>query len=192
MTRGKLILLMGPTGSGKSVLMEHVRATFPDISYLRTYTTRPRRSALENADYAFIDQPAFDAMAEGGELIEYAHLEKGSYGTPKKDVEDGLAAGRLIIKEMEVQGIRQVLAKLPREDVKIVYVDAGSWEEHERRVRARAEISEDELAKRKERHDNELPFKPQADVVVENLPGKLEEAKEALTAALLSIREGKI
>ena len=188
MTRGTLILVMGPTGSGKSVLMEHVREQLPEIQYLRTYTTRERRSALENASYQFIDKPSFEKMVADQEFIEWAEFAGNLYGTRKADIEEGLSAGRTLIKEMEVQGIRQMLAQLPREEVKIVYIDAGSWEELERRARARGSITEEALAKRKQRYDDELPFKAQADVVVENLPDRLEEAKAALVSALLSIR----
>ncbi len=191
MSRGTLILVMGPTGSGKSVLMEHVRTTFPGIKYLRTYTTRERRSALENASYQFIDAPAFEKMIENNEFIEWAKFGGNLYGTSKTEIEENLSEGNTLIKEMEVQGIRQMLEQLPREEVKVIYIDAGSWEELERRVRARAPITEEELAKRKQRYDDELPFKAQADFVVENLPGELEKAKAALTAALLSIEGDK-
>ncbi len=186
MARGTLILVMGPTGSGKSVLMEHVRMRFPGIQYLRSYTTRARRSALENASYEFIDQTVFDTMVAEGQFAEWARFGNACYGTRKVDIEDGLVAGHTLIKEMEVQGIRQMLAQLPRDEVKIIYVDAGSWEELERRVRARAPISDEELAKRKQRHEDELPFKTIADVVVPNLPDKLDDAKVAFEEALLS------
>jgi guanylate kinase len=191
MARGSFIIVMGPTGSGKSVLMQHVREQFPTIKFLKSYTTRARRSAFESEDYVFLEQPAFDKMVEEGAFIEWARFGSGSYATSKADIEEALASGTTLIKEMEVQGIRQILAQLPRDEVKIIYIDAGSWEELERRVRARAPITEEELAKRKQRYDDEFPFKAQADVVIENLPGKLEEAKAALTNAILSIQGEK-
>ena len=187
MARGTLILIIGPTGSGKSVLIDHVHEQFPDIRYLKTYTTRARRSAFESAHYEFIDDATFDRMIADSVFIEWAQFGSARYGTSRKDLEEGIAAGAILLKEMEVQGIRQMLAQLPREELQLFFIDAGSWDDLVRRVRARAPISDEELEKRKKRYDDELPFKEMADVVIRNYDGELEEAKKAFADAVLSI-----
>jgi guanylate kinase len=192
MARGALILIIGPTGSGKSVLIDYIHKEFPEIGYLKTYTTRARRSSMESAHYEFIDDAAFDSMIAAGDFIEWAHFGGARYGTSRTNLEEGLAAGKVLLKEMEVQGIRQTMEQLPREELKLFYVDAGSWDELEKRVRARAPITEEELAKRRQRYDDELPFKDNADVVIRNYAGELEEAKtrfkEAVHAVIESVR----
>jgi guanylate kinase len=97
-----------------------------------------------------------------------------------------MSEGKTLIKEMEVQGIRQVQQKMI-DDLVLIYIDAGSWDELERRVRARAPITEEELLQRKQRYDDELPFRDIADFVIENPVGKLEEAKTALCNAIASV-----
>lgn len=187
MKRGKLILLIGSTGSGKSVLMEHVRSVFPELVFLKSYTTRARRSALENASYEFVDDAAFDRLIAEQDFIEWAKFGNSRYGTRRSDVERGLEEGKIMLKEMEVQGVRQMLALLPRDEIRLIFIDAGMWDELERRVRARDAISEDELAKRKQRYEDELPFKESSDWIIVNEFGKLEEAKQAFEELLRSI-----
>ena len=83
-----------------------------------------------------------------------------------------------MLLEIEVQGVRQVLASMPKDEVVTVYVDAGSWEDLEQRIRARAPITDDELEKRRKRFDDELTFKPEATYIVRNGNGELEQAKK--------------
>lgn len=181
---GKLILVIGPTGSGKSVLMSYVHERFPEIVFPITYTTRERRPGVENSSYRFITVEEFESMKNAGEFLEWAQFGNNFYGTSKSEIIDALAEGKILMKEMEVQGVRQVQDLLPADELVLMYIDAGSWEELEKRVRARAPITEDELAKRKHRYEDELPFREQAHYVIENLPGKLEEAKEAIAEAI--------
>ncbi|MDR3547800.1 MAG: guanylate kinase [Candidatus Pacebacteria bacterium] len=184
--RGKLILVIGPTGSGKSVLMNYVHERFADLVYATSCTTRERRPGNENTSYQFLTAEAFKERAEAGDFLEWAHYGENYYGTPKSEVTAALSQGKTLIKEMEVQGVRQVQEQLPG-DVVLIYIDAGSWEELEKRVRARAPITDAELEKRRQRFEDEFPFRELADYVVENPPGKLEEAKEDFAEAISSI-----
>ncbi len=186
--RGKLILVIGPTGSGKSVLMSYVHEQFPEIVFPITYTTRERRPGVENSSYRFISVEEFETMKNAGEFLEWAQFGNNFYGTSKSEIIDALAEGKILMKEMEVQGVRQVQDLLPADELVLMYIDAGSWEELEKRVRARAPITEDELAKRKHRYEDELPFKELSHYVIENLPGKLEDAKQAIEAAITTVQ----
>ena len=185
---GKFILVIGPTGSGKSVLISYIRETFPDIVFPATYTTREMRPGAENSSYKFISLDEFKAMEDAGDFVESAQFGGNYYGTSKKEIFEALSAEKILLKEMEVQGVRQIQDILSPEQLEIMYVDAGSWEELERRVRARAPITEEELAKRKLRYEDERPFKESADFVIQNYPGELEVAKEQIVSAINSIR----
>jgi guanylate kinase len=167
--------------------VEHVTKTLPNISYLKTYTTRAKRSATESAHYEFIDDATFDTMVAEGVFIEWAQFGSGRYGTSRKDFEDGIAAGKVMLKEMEVQGVRQMLAQLPREELKLFFIDAGTWDVLVARAQARAPITDEELEKRKKRYEDELPFKETADVVIQNYDGELEKAKAAFVDAVSAV-----
>ncbi len=189
-SRGKLILVIGPTGSGKSVLLSDIRERFPELVFAITYTTREKRPGYENAAYRFISAKEFEEKAQTGEFLEWAHFGENYYGTPKAEVLDALAEGKTLMKEMEVQGVRQVQEQMS-DDLVLIYIDAGTWDELERRVRERAPITDAELQKRKQRYDDEVPFKDIADFVIENPVGKLDEAKEALATAISSVLAGE-
>ena len=184
--RGKFIIILGPTGSGKSVLLNYIHERFPELVFSTSYTTREKRPGQENTSYTFVSKEEFEERIASGGFLEYAAYGANYYGTPKEEILEALAEGKILIKEMEVQGVRQVREQMPG-DLVLIYIDAGSWEELERRVRARAPISDEEMEKRKKRYADELPFKEVADFVVANTPGKLEEAQEALKTAISTV-----
>lgn len=176
--RGKLILIFAPTGSGKSVLINHIREAYPELTFLTSCTTREPRPGHENSSYTFLSVEDFKARIEAGEFLEWAEFGGNFYGTLKTEAENALGAGKVVIKEMDAQGVELVRAIMPPEELVVIYIDAGSWEELERRVRARAPITEEELASRKLRYVEELKMKEGADFVIHNLPGELESAKK--------------
>lgn len=180
MARGKLIIVFGPMGSGKGSLIRHATEQFPELSVLPSYTSRARRpDHVEGSHYRFVSAEEFKAMIDRGEFLEWAEFSQNYYGTRKADVEELLAGGKVVIKEMEVQGIRQVKEILPKEDLVTVFIDAGSWEELAERAVKRDHMSEEELERRKERYEDELTFAPEADVVIHNGRGQREEADRA-------------
>jgi guanylate kinase len=185
---GKFILIIGPTGSGKSVLISFIRERFPEIVFPASYTTREKRPGHESSTYRFLTVEEFQQMTDAGDFIEWAQYGANFYATSKKEVDDELASGKLMLKEMEVQGVRQIQELLPKERLVLMYIDAGSWEELEKRVRARAPISDEELELRKKRYEDELPFKAIADFVIPNPPGELESAQKAIEEAISSVQ----
>lgn len=182
---GTFIVLIGGMGSGKSMLMKHAITAHPELVIPYSYTTRPRRpDAVENDHYRFVSVPEFEQMIEEGAFLEWARFGDNYYGTRKAEVEEGLRAGNVLLKEMEVQGVRQVRSMLPTEQFTTVYVDAGPWEELAERALKRAPMSDVELAKRRKRYDDELTFKDEADEVIVNREGMQEEAKAAFSALI--------
>ncbi len=89
-----------------------------------------------------------------------------------------LEDGKTLLVDMDVHGVRQVRKILKPEEMISIYIDGGGWGELERRIRSRAPITEDELVSRKRRFEYEKEFKSEADFIVENREGKLEEAKK--------------
>lgn len=183
--KGKLILVVGPSGSGKSALLAHLHEQRPDVVFPRSCTTRsPRPGEVEGEKYFFITKEAFQQRQEQGEFLEWASYGGNYYGVLKSEVLPALEEGRIVVREVEVQGARQLQEILPKEVLSIIFIDAGSWENLERRIRSRAPIEEVELLARRKRYEDEITFASHAGAVVHNPDGELERAKEALLRAV--------
>jgi guanylate kinase len=142
-----VIIVSGPSGSGKSTLVPKI-LELPGIMPSVSCTTRPRRATEASGKcYDFVTEAEFDAMIVRGEFLEYARVfGKHSYGTPKKWLEESRKSGLDLVLEIDVQGAAQVKEKLP-ESVAI-FILPPSREELERRLRGRAQDSDEEIARR--------------------------------------------
>lgn len=185
---GKFIMVVGPSGSGKGTLIEHARAVFPDLARPITSTTRaPRPDEKEGVHRFFLSTEEFQKHIDEGFFLEWAEYGGNLYGTSYSSVVPLVEKGDFVLKELEVQGARQVLDDLPAERVATIFIDAGTWEVMEARIRERAPISEEEIKKRKERYEDEMSFKSQADFIISNKNGELEQAKRDFENAIRSI-----
>jgi guanylate kinase len=169
---------MAPSGSGKKKMLESIEHLTDKIYFAKTYTSRqPRPGTEENPKYEFVSREAFESLIAEQALIEYAEFSGNYYGTPKTEFTEPLAAGKVVMKEMELQGVAQIRQLIPTEQCTVIYIDAGSWEDLKGRILARAPMDAEHLKMRKERYEEESRFIPQADVVIENHNGKLAEAQ---------------
>ncbi len=186
--KGHLILLMAPSGSGKKHMVDTILATHSDVYFAKTYTTRPMRKGVEeNPLYSFISREEFQTMINAGEFIEWAEFSGNFYGTPKSEVLGPLAAGKVVFKEMELQGVEQMRKLVPKENLTVVYIDAGSWEDLKERITKRAEISEQELELRRQRFELEQQAQGAADVMISNRNGELEIAMQSMESLVRGI-----
>jgi len=166
--RGLMLVLSSPSGAGKTTLSRRLLAADRNVELSVSVTTRPRRlSEVHGTDYHFIDQRKFDAMARDGELIESASVFGFSYGTPREPVERALAAGRDVLFDIDWQGSRQLIQKC-RGEVATIFILPPSLDELERRLRRRAEDSEDIIARRMEKAADELAHWSEYDYVIVN------------------------
>lgn len=176
------------------MLMKDIIERFPDVVTPPSYTTRARRpDSVENDHYRFISVEEFEEKIAAGEFLEWALFSGNYYGTLRSDIEEGLGAGRVMFKEMEVQGVRRTRELLAPEDLVTVFIDAGDWETLKARALSRAPMGEEELEKRRLHHEDELTFMPHADIIIHNREGEQESAKEAFRAVIQSaiLRTGK-
>ena len=177
MKRGAYILVVGPTGSGKNTLINAAREAIPGLAFAVSATTRAMREGeADGVNYHFLSRKEFMHRVGEGMFLEWAEYGGNLYGTLRSEVEPAIASGSLILSDIELQGVRQVLENLPKEERVTIFIDAGPWEELVERITARAPMSEEDLARRHAHYDEEMAFKSEADFVISNRAGEREEA----------------
>lgn len=183
---GHLILVVSVPGGGKSVLLGYAKEMRPSLSFAVSCTTRPMRPGeVDGETYFFISEKEFQKKIDRGEFLEWVAQDGGRYyGTLKSEILEKVAKGHIVLREVEVVGARAIRELLPNENISIIYITAGSWEDMEARIKARAPIGEEELEHRRERYEREIEFVTEADYVIENRNGELEKAKEEFIAII--------
>lgn len=186
---GHVVVVMGPTGSGKGTMMSYVHGALPDIHETVSCTTRsPRPGETDGVEYHFLTAEEFTARIEAGDFIEWAWFGSNRYGTLKNEIVPRLERGELVLTEIEIQGVEQLRELLPEGTMTVVYIEAGSWDTLVARVRSRAPISDEELAARHERYLVEVQAKPQADIIIDNTKQDFTAAQEEFVSIIRSIQ----
>ncbi len=184
--RGLLFIVSGPSGVGKSTLVNRVIARVPNLVYSVSYTTRPQRpTEIEGRDYHFVSRREFERMREAGELIEWAEVYGHLYGRSHAALERELAAGRDVILSIDVQGAA-AFRRLPLRSVSI-FVLPPSFEVLVERLRARATEHRLSLEQRLAIARQEVQHYRDFDYVIIN--DRLEEALALLEAIILAERQ---
>jgi guanylate kinase len=180
----RLTVLAGPTAVGKGTVSASVRDRYPEVWLSVSVTTRaPRPGETHGVHYLFIDEAEFQRMVAAGELLEWALVHgKVWYGTPRKPVEEALAAGRHALLEIDLQGARQVRQTMP--DALFVFLAPPSWEELERRQASRGTEDPAERERRLETARIELAAESEFDEVIINADVK--EAADELVALMMN------
>jgi len=167
-SKSRLVVLAGPTAVGKGTVAAYVRSHFPDIWLSVSMTTRkPRPREIDGKHYHFIDDREFERLREAGEFLEWAVVHgRAKYGTPRAPVDQALAAGRLALLEIDLQGARQVREQIP--ESLFVFLAPPSWDELVRRLVGRGTESEEEREARLVTARQELAAQKEFDVTIVN------------------------
>lgn len=166
--RGLMLMLSSPSGAGKTTLSRRLLKEQTDLCFSVSVTTRPKRPReVDGEDYHFIDEAQFQQMCESGALLEQAEIYGHHYGTPAEVVLSHLAEGRDVLFEIDWHGYRQLAAKCP-EDVVGVFILPPSLEELQRRLKQRAQDSEEAIAKRQQQVAEEISHWQDYDYVIVN------------------------
>jgi len=184
-----LIVLAGPTAVGKGTVAACVREHHPDIWISVSATTRPPRPGeVDGVHYHFLSDEQFDAMIAADELLEWAVVHSAArYGTPRRPVEEQLAAGRPALLEIDLQGARQVRERMP--DALFCFLAPPSWEELVRRLVGRGTEGEAERDRRLDTARVELAAEREFDVTIVNTD--VREACEELVGLFSSRPESR-
>src|SRR6476620_1247173 len=155
----RLVIISGPSGAGKSTVVRELLTTcpLPLVMSVSATTRAPRRGEAEGQDYFFLTPDQFAARRQSGDFLECKEYAGNWYGTLQSQVTAGLAEGKWVLLEIDVEGTMAVLDKHP--DALTIFVHSGSVEELDRRLRARKTESEDALARRLETAKRELAQK---------------------------------
>ena len=161
-------MLAGPTAVGKGTVSADIRERYPEVWLSVSATTRPRRPGEEDGrHYHFVDEATFDAMISAGELLEWAVVHgRHRYGTPRRALEEALAAGRPTLLEIDLQGARQVRASMP--GALFAFLAPPSWDELVRRLVGRGTETPEERERRLDTARLELAAEPEFDVTIVN------------------------
>lgn len=177
---GHLIIVMAPTGSGKGTLIKDALAHFPTLETTISCTTRPMRPGeIHGKEYYFLTPTEFEQKKAAGDFLEWAFFGQYQYGTLKSEILPRLESGKIVITEIELQGVEQLRSLIQREHMTIVFIEAGGWDKLKARALDRAPMSESELTHRYERYLIEIVAKDKADVIIDNTQDDFTPAKIA-------------
>ena len=185
--RGLMLVLSSPSGAGKTTISREILSRDPDLKMSVSATTRPKRPGeVEGQDYFFVGEEDFRLMVNRQELLEHATVFGHLYGTPRKPVEDALAAGRDVLFDIDWQGTQQ-LREAAREDLVSVFILPPSTPELERRLKSRAQDSAEVVARRMAKAADEMSHWPEYDYIVVNrkIDASVAEVQAILTAERL-------
>jgi guanylate kinase len=165
---GRLTVLAGPTAVGKGSVTAWVREHHPEIWVSVSATTRaPRPGEVDGVHYHFVTDEEFDRLVGDDALLEWAVVHRGArYGTPRQPVLDVLAGSRPALLEIDLQGARQVRARMP--EALFVFLAPPSWAELVTRLEGRGTEDPDERERRLQTAREELSAAAEFDETVVN------------------------
>lgn len=188
---GKLVLIIGPSGVGKSVISKLLRQRHPEVHFPRSATTRARRAGEGDDLYHFVNEQEFDKLEADDKLLEWARVHGGaSYGTMRDEIVPYIEDGKIVLREVDVQGFDSIrkhplfAGEQPPYRLQSIFILPESEEQLIAHITNRAPIEEDELRRRIRSMEKELTYAEHCDVRVTNREGKLEETIAEIEAAV--------
>ncbi len=153
-SKGKLVVISGPSGVGKSTIVKEVLSRC-GATFSVSATTRPKRKGeVDGKDYNFVSRDEFEKRIADGEMLEWAEVFGEYYGTPAVSVEESVADGKTVLLDIDVQGGIQVHQKKP--DAKFIMIVAPDVDELASRLRGRGSENAEALKRRLNKAQEEI------------------------------------
>ncbi|MBU1445882.1 guanylate kinase [Patescibacteria group bacterium] len=191
--KGKLFLIVGPSGVGKGTIIKLIKEKYPDFDYPISATTRDIRPGERDGEtYHFINKLKFEKMIKNGELLEYAivHGEE-YYGTLKKSIMKALTAGHVVIREVDMQGCESIKRVLPKENLVSIFLTVPNKEDLISRILKRGKLPQEEIKRRMESAEKEFAKGGRiCDYPVDSLNGKVDECFKQVEKIILDEAKG--
>jgi guanylate kinase len=176
--KGKLFVLSGPGGVGKSTIVGELKK-LPNFFFSVSATTRePRIGEIDGVAYHFVTSDEFKKMIDAGEFLEWAEFAGSYYGTPRAPVDEALASGKHVLLEIEIEGARQVRKMRP--EARLVFLEPPDFAALEARIRGRATESEERIQARLKLARDEMAAASEFDEVIVN--HRVEDVVKALVS----------
>lgn len=184
-----VFIISAPSGSGKSTLVGRLLAGAPELMFSISYTTRkPRGAEVDGESYHFVSREVFEAALARDEFLESAQVFGNCYGTHRRVLDEARAGGIDLVLDIDVQGARQLKAKIP--EAVTVFILPPSRAVLEQRLRARGEDSDEVIARRLKEAAEEIRGYKDYDYVLINR--ELVEAEATLSALVRAERIRRI
>ena len=192
MDGGFLLVLSGPSGSGKGTVSESLMKNNDDIIFSTSVTTRtPRPGEVNGENYFFATREEFEKMVENDELLEHAFVHTNYYGTPKKFVFDEIEKGEIVLLEIDVQGALQIKKKY--KEAVFIFLIPPTMDELRSRLVKRDTETEDEIETRYKNAFKELDFVGEYDYFVINdvIDNAVKDIETIIAAEKLRVKRHK-
>ena len=192
MDGGFLLVLSGPSGSGKGTVSEALMKNNDDIIFSTSVTTRtPRPGEVNGENYFFATREEFEEMVEKDELLEHAFVHTNYYGTPKKFVFDEIEKGEIVLLEIDVQGALQIKEKY--KEAVFIFLIPPTMDELRSRLVKRDTETEDEIETRYRNAFRELDFVGEYDYFVINdaIDNAVKDIETIIAAEKLRVKRHK-
>ena len=188
---GKLVLIIGPSGVGKSVILQQLRDRNPQIHFPRSATTRDRRDGEGDDLYHFVSDEEFDAYVADGNTLEWAVVHGGArYGTLVDEIVPPIERGDVVVREVDVQGFDSISSHQlfrgedPPYTLESIFILPESKAQLIDHITKRAPIGEDELNRRLASMEHELDYADSCNHQIVNAEGELEATIASVEAVL--------
>lgn len=172
---GILFLISGPSGVGKGTVIKALKKIYDDFVYPVSYTTREMRSGEKDGEvYHFVSKDQFEEDIRNGEILEWAQVHgENYYGTSKRQIMSALKEGKIVVREVDIQGVISIKKVIPPENLVTIFIKAKNKEELMSRIKGRGKLPEDELQRRMESAEREMEFAEEFDYQVWSLENQI-------------------